>query len=160
MPYDDLRAFLERLEAEGELARIQVPVDTEHEVGAVTRRALDLGGVERNKGGWIKLPVGKIPLRPGGASLRPISTHCKNAAGRAKVVPGLRSPVQLDQILANQLTSIRWPSNSTFWPGLILHPFRYSAAPSTVTRPFSIAYFAAPPVPQAPDAFRSLWSSM
>ncbi len=63
MPYDDLRAFLGRLESEGELARIQVPVDIEHEVGAVTRRALDLGGVERNKALLFERPRGfGIPI--------------------------------------------------------------------------------------------------
>jgi phenylphosphate carboxylase alpha subunit len=42
MPYRDLREFLEKLEAEGELARVAAEVDWNLEVGAITRRGLDL----------------------------------------------------------------------------------------------------------------------
>lgn len=42
MPYRDLREFLTRLEDEGELARIAAEVDWNLEVGAITRRGLDL----------------------------------------------------------------------------------------------------------------------
>lgn len=41
MPYRDLREFLSRLEAEGELARVKVQVGLEYEVGAICRKVLD-----------------------------------------------------------------------------------------------------------------------
>ena len=41
MPYRDLREFLARLEAEGELARVKARVDLEYEVGAICRKVLD-----------------------------------------------------------------------------------------------------------------------
>jgi UbiD family decarboxylase len=60
---NDLRAFLDQLEAEGELARIPVGVDLRYEVGAVTRKALDLGGNDRNKALLFERPKGyDIPL--------------------------------------------------------------------------------------------------
>ena len=42
--FPDLRAFLKRLEAEGELSRVAAEVDWNLELGAVSRRALDLRG--------------------------------------------------------------------------------------------------------------------
>jgi UbiD family decarboxylase len=44
MAYHDLRAFLERLEEEGELARVKVEVDPQYEIGAICRRVLDARG--------------------------------------------------------------------------------------------------------------------
>lgn len=44
MAYKDLRAFLDYLEQEGELARIKVPVNPEYEIGAICRRVLDKRG--------------------------------------------------------------------------------------------------------------------
>ena len=44
MAFRDLRAFLGALEAEGELARVRAEVDWNLELGAVSRRALDLRG--------------------------------------------------------------------------------------------------------------------
>jgi UbiD family decarboxylase len=58
MPYADLRAFLERLEREGEILRVEVMVDLMHEVGAVCRLALDRGGVDRNKALFFSHPKG------------------------------------------------------------------------------------------------------
>lgn len=59
----DLRAFLKRLEREGELSRVAVEVDVDYELGAVTRRALDLGGVEGNKALFFERPKGyDIPV--------------------------------------------------------------------------------------------------
>ncbi len=49
MPYPDLRAFLQRLEREGELLRVEPEVDLKYELGAVCRLALDRGGEERNR---------------------------------------------------------------------------------------------------------------
>ncbi|MFQ5625657.1 MAG: UbiD family decarboxylase [Methyloligellaceae bacterium] len=42
MPYKDLREFLDRLEAEGELHRIEAEVDWDLEIGAITRRGIEL----------------------------------------------------------------------------------------------------------------------
>lgn len=42
MPYRDLRQFLERLQSEGELHTIQAEVDWSLEIGAITRRAIEL----------------------------------------------------------------------------------------------------------------------
>lgn len=44
MSYRDLREFLARLEAEGELARVKARVGLEYEVGAVCRKVLDARG--------------------------------------------------------------------------------------------------------------------
>ncbi|MDP2936726.1 MAG: UbiD family decarboxylase [Dehalococcoidia bacterium] len=44
MAYRDLRAFLHRLEAEGELARVKAGVALEYEVGAICRKTLDARG--------------------------------------------------------------------------------------------------------------------
>lgn len=44
MAYADLRQFLSRLEAEGELARVTTRVDLQYEVGAVCRKVLDARG--------------------------------------------------------------------------------------------------------------------
>jgi phenylphosphate carboxylase alpha subunit len=44
MAFQDLRAFLDLLEAEGELARVKATVDWDLELGAVSRRALDQRG--------------------------------------------------------------------------------------------------------------------
>jgi UbiD family decarboxylase len=63
MPYDDLRAFLKKVDKEGELAKIGAEVDVKYEIGAVTRRALDVGGVERNKALLFERPKGyDIPV--------------------------------------------------------------------------------------------------
>ncbi len=58
MPYRDLRAFLERLEKEGEVLKVEVEVDLLYEVGAVCRLALDRGGVEGNKALYFSRPRG------------------------------------------------------------------------------------------------------
>jgi phenylphosphate carboxylase alpha subunit len=42
MPFADLREFLEVLESEGELSRIRTDVDWDLELGAISRRAMDL----------------------------------------------------------------------------------------------------------------------
>ena len=44
MAFRDLRQFLGVLEAQGELARVRAEVDWNLELGAVSRRALDLRG--------------------------------------------------------------------------------------------------------------------
>jgi phenylphosphate carboxylase alpha subunit len=44
MAFEDLRAFLDTLEAEGELARVTTEVDWDLELGAISRRAMDLHG--------------------------------------------------------------------------------------------------------------------
>src|SRR3990170_7533449 len=43
MPFDDLRAYLRRLEEEGELVNITQEVDWNEEVGAIVRRTDELG---------------------------------------------------------------------------------------------------------------------
>jgi len=58
MPYRDLRAFLERLEKEGELLKVEAEVDLMYEVGAVCRLALDRGGVDGNKALYFSHPKG------------------------------------------------------------------------------------------------------
>ena len=63
MAYTDLRAFLEALKTEGELANVPVEVDVKYEVGAVTRKAHDLGGSEGNKALLFEKPKGyNIPI--------------------------------------------------------------------------------------------------
>ncbi len=42
MPYADLRAYMDRLEKEGDLKRIKAEVDWNLELGAIMRRANDL----------------------------------------------------------------------------------------------------------------------
>jgi UbiD family decarboxylase len=44
MAYADLREFLKRLEAEGELSRVSAEVDLEHELGAVCYHSTSMGG--------------------------------------------------------------------------------------------------------------------
>lgn len=44
MAFSDLREYLEKLEAEGELKRIKAEVDWNLEIGAITRRLIDLRG--------------------------------------------------------------------------------------------------------------------
>jgi 2,5-furandicarboxylate decarboxylase 1 len=58
VPYADLRAFLADLEAAGELTRVSAEVDTEYELGAIARRSLALGGIERNQGIFFERPRG------------------------------------------------------------------------------------------------------
>lgn len=58
MPYRDLREFLDRLEREGEVLRVEKEVDLVYEVGAVCRLALDRGGVEGNKALYFARPKG------------------------------------------------------------------------------------------------------
>ncbi len=58
MPYRDLRAFVERLEKEGEVAHVEAEVDLRHEIGAVCRVALDRGGVDENKVLFFSHPKG------------------------------------------------------------------------------------------------------
>jgi len=43
MPYRDLREFINKLEAEGELQRVKAEVDWKYEMGCIARRAKDLG---------------------------------------------------------------------------------------------------------------------
>lgn len=54
MPYGDLRAFLERLDQLGELHRIEAPVDTRYELGAVCRRSVSKEGPAL----WFNQPRG------------------------------------------------------------------------------------------------------
>ncbi|MFQ5851572.1 MAG: hypothetical protein ACE5JU_13430 [Candidatus Binatia bacterium] len=49
MAYHDLREFLQFLEQKRELARVDVEVDLTCELGAICRKALDVGGEENNK---------------------------------------------------------------------------------------------------------------
>ncbi|MFQ5850321.1 MAG: UbiD family decarboxylase [Candidatus Binatia bacterium] len=58
MPYRDLRAFLEQLEREGEVLRVEPEVDLRYEVGAVCRLALDREGVEGNRVLYFSRPKG------------------------------------------------------------------------------------------------------
>src|SRR3990172_12596694 len=44
MAYVDLRDFLRRLEKEGELARVQVEVEKDHEIAAICRKVNEAGG--------------------------------------------------------------------------------------------------------------------
>ncbi len=63
MPYRDMRAFLERLEKEGEVHRVETEVDLVYEFGAVCRLALDRGGIEGNKALYFsRLKGHSIPL--------------------------------------------------------------------------------------------------
>ncbi|MBI3092183.1 MAG: UbiD family decarboxylase [Candidatus Tectomicrobia bacterium] len=67
MAYADLREFLARLEQLNELTRVSVEVDPRFEVGAVARRALDLGSpallFERPKGYRTPLVVNMLATR-------------------------------------------------------------------------------------------------
>jgi len=44
VPYNDLRAFIDRLEKEGELVRVRAEVDSDLEVGAIMRNVFDKRG--------------------------------------------------------------------------------------------------------------------
>ncbi len=44
MGYKDLREFIDKLEAEGELHRVKAEVDWDTEIGAIMRRLLKTGG--------------------------------------------------------------------------------------------------------------------
>lgn len=44
MPFKDLREWLQKLEDEGELARVRVEVEKDHEIGAICRKVNDAGG--------------------------------------------------------------------------------------------------------------------
>lgn len=44
MPYSDLREFLDKLDKEGELARVKAQVDPDYEVGTIMRRVFDQRG--------------------------------------------------------------------------------------------------------------------
>lgn len=66
MPYADLREFIKRLEKEGEMTRVKVEVDIKDEVGAICRRNLNLGGVEKNRALFFEKPKGySIPIAAG-----------------------------------------------------------------------------------------------
>jgi len=66
MPYADLREFIKRVEKEGELTRVKVEVDTKYEVGAICRRNLNLGGVEKNQALFFEKPKGySTPIAAG-----------------------------------------------------------------------------------------------
>ncbi len=58
MAFKDLRAFLARLEEEGELKRIKVPVNPEYEIGAICRRVLD----QRGPALFFENPMSDVPL--------------------------------------------------------------------------------------------------
>lgn len=58
MPYRDLRAFVERLEKEGEIVHVEAEVDLLYEIGAICRLALDRGGVDGNKALYFSHPKG------------------------------------------------------------------------------------------------------
>ncbi|MBI4523317.1 MAG: UbiD family decarboxylase [Deltaproteobacteria bacterium] len=49
MPYADMRSFLNRLEKEGEVHKVEAEVNLVYEIGAVCRLAIDRGGVDGNK---------------------------------------------------------------------------------------------------------------
>jgi 4-hydroxy-3-polyprenylbenzoate decarboxylase len=61
VPYDDLRDFLARLERDGELRRIRVPVDPELEVSEIVQRVIRAGGpallFERPTAGGMPLAI-------------------------------------------------------------------------------------------------------
>ncbi len=66
MAYQDLRAFLQKLEEEGELARVKVPVNPEYEIGAICRRMLDKRGpalLFENPGSDVPLAVNILASR-------------------------------------------------------------------------------------------------
>lgn len=66
MPYADLREFIDRLEKEGEITRVKVEVDIKYEMGAICRRVLNEGGVDRNKALFFERPKGySIPVAAG-----------------------------------------------------------------------------------------------
>lgn len=63
MAYSDLRTFLKVLEDQGELVKVSVGVDVKYEMGAVTRKAHDMGGSEENKALLFEKPKGyNIPI--------------------------------------------------------------------------------------------------
>lgn len=76
MAFADLRAYLEVLAAEGELARVPTEVDWNLELGAISRRAMDLEGpallfenltgYPRGSGRVLANIFGKTPGMPGG----------------------------------------------------------------------------------------------
>jgi 4-hydroxy-3-polyprenylbenzoate decarboxylase len=61
VPYDDLRDFLARLERDGELRRVGVPVDPVLEVSEIVQRVIRVGGpallFERPTAGSMPLAI-------------------------------------------------------------------------------------------------------
>jgi 4-hydroxy-3-polyprenylbenzoate decarboxylase len=53
-----MREFLRKLEEEGELGKVRVPVDPKFEVGAIAFKELQKGGLERNKALLFEKPIG------------------------------------------------------------------------------------------------------
>ena len=72
MPYSDLREFIARLEEEREIVRVRAEVDARYEMGAICRRVLDQGGVEKNVALFFEKPKGHtIPVAAGLLDSRP-----------------------------------------------------------------------------------------
>jgi len=72
MPYSDLREFIARLEKENEILRVNVEVDIQYEMGAICRRVLNQGGVEKNTALFFEKPKGHtIPVAAGLLDSRP-----------------------------------------------------------------------------------------
>ncbi len=58
MPYADLREFIDRVEREGELARVKAEVDLNYEVGAICHRNYDFGADNNSKALVFEKPKG------------------------------------------------------------------------------------------------------
>jgi 2,5-furandicarboxylate decarboxylase 1 len=86
MPFDDLRAFLAALDADGDLQRIEVPVDREWEIGAICREVCDRYGpaLKFERVGQFRTPlvVGALATRRRYARALDAEPNCAAIADR------------------------------------------------------------------------------
>lgn len=107
MPYRDLREFLTRLEAEGQLARVNRPVKTEFEIAAGIRRMSDTKGPAL----WFENVVGSaMPVVGSLFADRAKALIALEAAtpaeGNAKFLRGLHSPIPPREVAAGECQEV------------------------------------------------------
>ncbi len=94
MAFDGIRAFLDRLEKQGELARIPEPVSANLEISAIAGREM------KAPGGGRALLFEQPLLVGGGASAFPVGINLMGSASRMKIVLGGRSPDEVAEEMA------------------------------------------------------------
>jgi 4-hydroxy-3-polyprenylbenzoate decarboxylase len=105
MAYSDLRAFLAKLETEGEIAHIAAEVDWHLELGAISRRALDL------RGPALLFESLKGYEKGAGRVLANIFGRSKASHGRFALALGLPSAIPIGELMAEfaRRSSLRIP---------------------------------------------------
>src|SRR5262245_58000994 len=92
--FPDLRSFLDKLDREGELSRVETEVDWHHELGAISRRALDI----RAPALLFQSIKGYAPER--GRVLANIFGRSKTSHGRFALALGLPSDTPITDLIA------------------------------------------------------------